>query len=70
MERKSNLVEAQGSWKRAVARNLEEGQGPARTREPQKMAALMARRECVVWNDDSGGEERRIRLKLEQVERK
>ena len=58
VERKRNLVEAQGSWKRAVERNLEEGQGQARTREPQKVAALVARQRGVVWNDGSGGEER------------
>ena len=68
MERKRKLVEAQGPWTRAVARNLEEGQEPARIRELQKVAALMARQRRVVRNDDSEVVEIRTRLWLEQVE--
>ena len=67
MEGKRNLVEAQGSWNRAVSRNLGEGQGPARTRELQKVAALVARRKSVVRNDVWVGKERWIRLRNEHV---
>ena len=57
MEGGKIVVVARSPWKRAVTRNLQQGQGTARIREQKRTTAHMARR----------GEERRIRLWLNDV---
>ena len=62
VESRKDLVVAQGPRWRAVSRNLKQGRGTARNREPQIVAALMARRRSVVRSDDGEGKERWNRL--------
>jgi len=57
-----DIVVAQGPWNPRASWSLRQGQGAARSREPQKVEALMALRTSVAWNDDGGREEHWNRL--------
>ena len=62
MEKRNEIVEAQGPWCPCASWSLRQGQGAARSREPQKVEALMALRTSVAWNDDGGRVEHWSRL--------
>ena len=57
VEKWSEIVVAQGSWKPCASWNLRQGQGAAWSREPQKVEALMALQTIVAWKDVVGKDE-------------